>query len=139
MCKVIHANNTVFYPFWPGPTDYCEHEHFEAKCGEGQEVMMQSATYGRMRVGRCIDMNYHIGCAMDVLLVMDGFCSGKQDCSVPIGHPILLSTKLTSKVCSKSLSAYLTSSYMCINSKYIYIFFQLLVLLNIHRIRENPN
>ena len=34
--------------------DYCLAEVFEAECGSREVVMIQTARYGRMRIGRCV-------------------------------------------------------------------------------------
>ena len=96
-----------------GPSDYCDHEQFQAKCDNKETILMQSAQFGRMRVGRCIDIDYRIGCSMDVVPIMDGFCSGQSACEVHVGHPRLLSAKFAANVC-KSLLAYLSASYSCL-------------------------
>lgn len=75
--------------------------------------MMKSAKYGRMEIGRCITQSYgHIGCNVDVLDVMDSFCSGKENCKVGASHPALLKKKQIS--CPKDFAAYLLASYECI-------------------------
>jgi hypothetical protein len=99
--------------FISGPGDYCDHETFEAQCPNNQEVVIDSATYGRMRVGKCIEDNYRIGCQMDVLDVMDSLCSGMKTCSVPVMAPLLFSTKTKANVCPR-LSVYLQASYNCL-------------------------
>ncbi len=55
--------------------EYCNWETFSAKCeAEGQVVLMTSAMYGRMRVGRCVQHSFDIegnphklGCAEDII------------------------------------------------------------------------
>ncbi len=48
---------------FPGVRDYCETELFNATCRTGEVIMMKTAHYGRMRLGRCVrkDLGY-IGC-----------------------------------------------------------------------------
>lgn len=78
---------------------------------------MQSAIYGRMNVGRCIEAIYgKIGCSLDVLSVMDELCSGRPSCSVDLVNRALMSAKRNANVCP-GLSAYLVASYSCVEGK----------------------
>ena len=47
-----------------GVRDYCETETFNASCRPGEVIVIKSAHYGRMRLGRCVkkDLGY-IGCS----------------------------------------------------------------------------
>ena len=46
---------------------------------------MDSALYGRMKIGRCAKNDYgHIGCHNDALQSFDEACSGRRTCSVPV-------------------------------------------------------
>ena len=88
----------------------CEREVFNASCSTNDVIMMRSAMYGRMDVGRCIRSN--IGsrnCDADVLNVLDGLCSGLTTCSVKGA----LSSLLDIKPCPE-YSAYLRASYDCL-------------------------
>ena len=46
--------------FSVGVRDYCETETFNASCHHGEVIVMKSALYGRMRLGRCVrkDLGY---------------------------------------------------------------------------------
>lgn len=75
--------------------------------------MMQSAEYGRMELGRCITQSYgYLGCSVDVLSVLDSFCSGKTTCDLPASDRHLLSKKAES--CPKDIAAYLVATYTCL-------------------------
>ena len=53
--------------------------------------MVTNATYGRMRIGRCVDANLgHLGCQGDVLGVVDRHCSGRQRCELRVSHPDMI-------------------------------------------------
>ena len=66
-------------------TDYCSGEWFEANCTQDEVIVMTSAVYGRMRLGRCIGHDFgFIGCQKDVLDAMDEACSGRQACELLI-------------------------------------------------------
>ena len=43
--------------------EYCIDETFNPQCGSGELILMHSALYGRMRVGRCLPMDLgYMGC-----------------------------------------------------------------------------
>ncbi len=65
------------------PMDYCAGENYEAKCGENEVIVMEKASYGRMRIGKCVKRDFgYLGCQTDVLHYMDGMCSGKRECAL---------------------------------------------------------
>ena len=54
--------------------EYCNWETFSANCKPDQVIMMTSATYGRMKIGRCVQHSFDIegnphkmGCAEDII------------------------------------------------------------------------
>lgn len=90
--------------------DYCLLESFEPTCPPGSVILMLSAHYGRMRVGRCLSRDYYVGCSADVIIQMDRRCSGKERCRVSVPEPTLL--KATP--CPTDLVAYLEADYTCV-------------------------
>jgi hypothetical protein len=48
--------------------EYCEREQFEAQCADPNHVVViRSAVYGIMRIGRCVQTNFGaLGCSADV-------------------------------------------------------------------------
>ena len=65
--------------------EYCHGEVFNASCGPGRTVVVTSAMYGRMGIGRCIPTNDgHLGCHVDVTHIMNSRCSGQQFCEIVI-------------------------------------------------------
>ena len=88
---------------------------------------MRSATYGRMRIGRCItaeevvaqrslaggDDPRILGCSVDVSNLLDRMCSGKTSCDIRVGD--IASENV--KPCVPGLTVYLEVSYDCISSK----------------------
>ena len=90
--------------------DYCLLESFEPSCPPGSVILMLSARYGRMRVGRCLSRDYYVGCSADVISQMDRRCSGRERCKVTVPEPTLL--KVTP--CPKDLVAYLEADYTCV-------------------------
>ena len=88
---------------------------------------MSSATYGRMRIGRCItaeevaaqrslaggDDPRILGCSADVLPFLDKICSGKSVCEVRVFDI----ANDNARPCLHGLFAYLEASYSCIAGK----------------------
>jgi len=64
--------------------DYCLHETFNATCRTGSVLLMTAAVYGRMRIGRCIDGDFNVGCETDVLRYFDSQCTGRDSCAVDV-------------------------------------------------------
>ena len=92
------------------PREYCEFEVFHPGCWKGEVIVMRSASYGRMRIGRCVEANLgYLGCSADVLRAADSKCSGRQTCHVPIPDADFDATK----PCYKELKMYLDASYSC--------------------------
>ncbi|ESO12751.1 hypothetical protein HELRODRAFT_159334 [Helobdella robusta] len=90
---------------------YCNTDIFRAQCPEGWVVMMTSAWYGRMKIGKCVKFQIGSGsCGRDVLLLVDRRCSGKRMCDIRIPDAELES----SKPCGKELKNYLEASYVCL-------------------------
>jgi len=62
--------------------EYCLREYFIASCSSvGDVILMTSALYGRMRIGRCIRGTFNIGCSNDVTALFDDRCSGRTSCN----------------------------------------------------------
>lgn len=94
--------------------EYCETDSFQAYCDDHSVIVMTSALYGRMKLGRCVkkDVGY-LGCQSDVLDLMDARCSGRQSCQVRIPDPDLDQTK----PCLEELKTYLEASYQCVHGR----------------------
>ena len=101
------------YYYVSGPRDYCQFDIFNATCPDTAVILMKSARYGRMKVGRCVQGNYgFIGCAKDVLPYMDRLCSGRQNCQLDI--PALEGSDAP---CPTDFKSYLEASYKCVDGK----------------------
>lgn len=87
---------------------------------------MKSATYGRMRIGRCItadeveaqksavgDDPRYLGCSSDVLSLLDRKCSLKAECQVRLSD---ISAE-NIKPCFPGLISYLELSYGCLTGQ----------------------
>ena len=89
-------------------------EEFEAKCGADEIVVMETARYGRMRVGRCVTQNYgNIGCAVDVLSFADSRCSGRRHCTIELPDDDLYEMH----ACPKDVTSHLEAAYACMPGK----------------------
>ncbi len=74
-------------------------------------ILVEHARYGRMRVGRCVKLDYgHVGCAADVLDIADAACSGRRQCIMPIPDTQLAATK----PCPDDLKPYFEITYRCV-------------------------
>ena len=64
-------------------SETCNAETFIAKCDVNEVVVMTSAMYGRMEIGRCVEEDVgYLGCQNDALDVMDAECSGRRECHI---------------------------------------------------------
>jgi len=71
---------------------------------------MQRAVYGRMELGRCVELDMgYIGCNTSVLDLADDRCSGRRMCDITVPDLTFESTK----PCLE-LKSYLRASYTCI-------------------------
>ena len=84
------------------------HESFAASCEPGSVVLMLSAVYGRMRLGRCIRGDYNVGCSTDVVAYFDAHCTGRRSCHVGVRNLIDIHP------CQRDFTSYLEASYRCI-------------------------
>ena len=94
-----------------GAEEYCLPEVFHAECAATEIILMERAAFGRMELGRCVTRNYgHVGCAVDVLHVLDLACSGHRSCELSVSDPALVRTK----PCPKDFASYLDAEYRCV-------------------------
>jgi len=108
-CSLIMHTVLYWYAFVER-RDYCLHETFNATCRAGTVLLMTSAVYGRMRIGRCIDGDFNIGCATDVLRYFDSQCTARQSCEVDVRNLVDLHP------CQRDFMSYLEASYRCVRS-----------------------
>jgi len=91
--------------------DYCDTETFRAECARDEVIVMRSARYGRMALGRCVETEMgHIGCHRDVLTPVDRRCSGRRRCELRVPDAELESTR----PCLRELKSYLEAAYSCV-------------------------
>ena len=90
--------------------EYCQGEAFYASCPSGTTVLVTSALYGRMQLGRCVRRDYgYVGCQNDVTEIVNGRCSGQQSCEIDIPDGELE----PNNPCPEDLRKYLAVSYTC--------------------------
>ena|SRR6218665_533754 len=109
--------------------EYCNSEQFQPQCLKNEAILMRSATYGRMRIGRCIlaeevaaqrligDDARILGCSADVLSILDRKCSGKSQCDIRTADV----SYNNARPCFPGLVSYLEASYDCITCKHLFI------------------
>lgn len=92
-------------------TEFCLMDTFNATCrSESEVVVIDTASYGRMRVGRCVTGSYgYLGCSVDVLPVLDRKCSGRKSCQFTLPDAELFKTR----PCPGDFTSYLEASYHC--------------------------
>jgi hypothetical protein len=79
-------------------------------CSPWEVVVMETAVYGRMQLGKCVESEMDIGCKADVIDVLDRACSGRSTCDVRVPNAELD----MSRPCMKDLRVYLEASYKCV-------------------------
>lgn len=95
-------------------SSFCETETFNATCPHDHVVLITYARYGRMRLSRCVKLDYgHVGCSADVMSAADRRCSGKRKCEVRIPDAEFG----REKPCPDDLKPYLEIGYSCVKSK----------------------
>jgi hypothetical protein len=87
----------------------CPFHDFQPTCPPGHVIVITSALYGRMRVGKCISTDARPTCSGDVRPEVDRLCSGRTSCHVTVPHPDL-HRRLP---CGATLLSYLEVSYEC--------------------------
>jgi hypothetical protein len=97
-----------------GYAAYCETETFHATCALDEVIVMTRALYGRMKISRCVKLDYgHLGCVADVLELADARCSGRRRCEIRIPDPEFA----RNKPCPEDLKPYLEAGYKCVKGK----------------------
>lgn len=90
---------------------FCETETFNATCPTDHVVLMTYARYGRMKLSRCVKMDYgHIGCSTDVISAADARCSGRRKCEIRVPD----SEFAKNKPCPDDLKPYLEAGFTCV-------------------------
>ena len=91
--------------------DFCDYENFKVTCGPEEIIVIGSATYGHMALGRCVEFDTgQLGCQSDVYDIIHERCSGKQTCEMSADDPALRA----SSSCRRGVTLYLDASYACL-------------------------
>ena len=93
--------------------EFCELQTLNASCRHDDEVVvMETALYGRMRLGTCVvaDLGF-VGCSRNVLSVLDSRCSGRRHCTLRVPDQDLAAIR--PQPCLTELKSYLEASYRC--------------------------
>ena len=99
-----------------GIREYCNRDGFEARCNDKEVIIMTSARYGRMRLGKCVKVDFgYVGCSADVLGLMDQRCSGRRRCSHSNLERLLADIR---RPCLGDLKSYLEASYDCLQGEF---------------------
>ena len=97
--------------------EYCLEQQLDTQCGSDEIIVVERASYGRMRLNRCVHTDYgFIGCGTDVTDVLARKCSGRRRCRV-VNIEALFAA---SRVCPTDLESYLQASFSCIKGLNIY-------------------
>ena len=72
-------------------------------------LLLKSAVYGRMRIGRCVLGDFNTGCSMSVTYYVDSQCSGREACDMSVRNLVDIHP------CPKDFTSYLEASYTCID------------------------
>ena len=95
-----------------GIREYCQLESFTAKCEADEIIVITHADYGRMRLGKCVKIDYgSLGCAADVVAKVDRKCSGRQECEFPVAD------LHGAQPCPGDLTPFLEASYECLKGR----------------------
>jgi hypothetical protein len=98
--------------------EYCDDKSFVPTCSASDEVIiMEQATYGRMRLGKCLAEKYAdaLGCSVNVLSLVEQKCSGRHSCSGVINHLLI------SSICESPVRSYLEAAYSCVKGRKLLI------------------
>ena len=120
MCTIRKGNKAA---------EYCAGEAFEPRCTGNDVIVMLSARYGRMKVGRCVQVEpgfepmledpRYLGCSTDVLDVVSRRCSGKSECTLRVNDQTFDNVDS----CYTSMKMYLEVAYMCVSGELIFCSF----------------
>ena len=97
-----------------GPIEVCNREFLNISCSIGEVILIETALYGRMRVGRCVHQSLgYVDCRTDVVNHVEMWCSGLQRCFVKVPDDALYETK----PCPPDTVSYLETTYRCIRGE----------------------
>ena len=111
MCYTCGTALHMFYCVTDVPLEICDTEEFQASCQPHEAVLLLSAKYGRMRMGRCVTSSLgYIGCHKDVLTLADSRCSARRNCQIRVPDATFERTQ----PCMTEMKSFLEISYTCV-------------------------
>lgn len=97
--------------------ELCLRDKFTTKCPEGHVIVMHTAEFGRMRIGKCARTNFgYIPCSNNVMHIVDQECSGRRECFLDV-----FKTFREMKPCGE-VESYLELNFTCLQGGYTYSF-----------------
>jgi len=97
--------------------EVCQGETFSATCADDEVILVRNATYGRLRVNRCVSRDFGLtGCGVSVLRQTDRMCSGRHSCEILVTHQTFDNPLTT---CPRKLASYFEVTYECIKGLYL--------------------
>ena len=91
--------------------EVCTAEFFDANCASDEAIIVTSARYGRMHIGRCAQRDFgYLGCNNDALPAFDNQCSGRTSCSVIISNDLWQSGD---ESCPEVVTGHVDIEYTC--------------------------
>ena len=110
-----------------GLVEYCQWEAFEPKCEQDEVVIIKTAYYGRMKLGKCVASGV-VGCFKEVTDLVGERCGGRRWCRLGVPDQGLDSTA----PCEVELKSYLMVSHTCVKGASVWMFLTLFKLLSIY-------
>lgn len=96
--------------------EFCDYETFEADCDSHETLMISSAVYGHISMGKCIKIDLGVfGCQADVTNILQHHCNGKTSCSLAVNDEALRNTA----PCTAGIAVFLRATYMCVKGKFL--------------------
>ena len=89
---------------------YCSTETFNARCAPNYVVHITHATYGRVKVDRCIEELVGVICYVNITSVLRNHCAERRTCQFGVLDQFLLSLDS----CPSGLKSQLYAGYRCI-------------------------
>ena len=100
--------------------EYCNSETFRPSCTSDEVIVLEEATFGRKKLGRCLESEgselsqsnmedqKFLGCYADVMPTLEPLCSLRKQCEVRVAE-------ITTEVpCYKYLKCSLEVRYSCV-------------------------
>ncbi len=97
-------------------TQTCYQGTFHPQCQSGNVILINSARYGRMKLGQCIETDVLLGCSADAMPLIDKECSGLPTCQILVENSNDYLKDINQ--CPKDMMAYLEVDYTCLTGQW---------------------